>query len=473
MEKKNNLPVGWEWVNFSEIAIINPSKPNNISDNLDVSFIPMKCVDELTGLINLNNIKKYHEVKKGFTSFLDDDIIFAKITPCMENGKIAIVKNLKNRIGFGSTEFHVIRMKDKEISQKLYFWYLTQDSFRNKAKSEMKGTAGQLRVPSKYLKEVMIPLPPLNEQKRIVAKIEDLFSLIESNLIQLDRIVKSIMTLEKSVLNSAFSGKLTQKWRNKNKDLIKLNYAKIIDYENVLSGKQKFIPVISESLPIIPKDWHWTRMYVVCSKITDGTHFSPPNTLTGDFQYITAKNIKSWGIDLSKITYVTKQIHSEIYSRCNPEKGDVLFIKDGVTTGLSAVNELDYPFTMLSSLALLKPNKELLDSYFLKHFLNNSTTFKRLTGRMTGTAIKRIILEKIRDAEIPIPSLEEQKETVKEIDRYFSLTKNMAKPIMGEIKRLTLLKNSILKQAFEGKLVSQDPNDEPASELLKRIKLHN
>ena len=89
---------------------------------------------------------------------------------------------------------------------------------------------------------------------------------------------------------------------------------------------------------------------------------------------------------------------------------------------------------------------------------------------MTGTAIKRIILEKIREAEIPVTSLEEQNEIVKEIDRYFSLTKNMKKPIMREVKRLTLLKNSILKQAFEGKLVPQDSNDEPAEILLQKIK---
>ena len=208
LENNNELPIGWEWVKLSEIAIINPTKPHNVSDDLDVSFIPMKCVEELTGKIDLNNIKKYNDVKKGFTSFLDDDIIFAKITPCMENGKIAIVKNLKNGIGFGSTEFHVIRMKNRDISEKLYFLYFVQDDFRNKAQRNMKGTAGQLRVPTDYLKELIIPLPPLKEQKRIVAKIEESFSLIHNSEKLVDSLLLQSNYMKNSILKQAFEGNL-------------------------------------------------------------------------------------------------------------------------------------------------------------------------------------------------------------------------------------------------------------------------
>ena len=84
----------------------------------------------------------------------------------------------------------------------------------------------------------------------------------------------------------------------------------------------------------LPANWRWTRLGDAASKITDGTHHSPPNTAQGDFKYISAKNIKSWGIDLSNVTYVTRSVHEEIYARCDPVLGDVLYIKDGATTGV-------------------------------------------------------------------------------------------------------------------------------------------
>ena len=180
--EKNSLPQGWTSKHLTNIAKINPKKPENgtIDDDLEVSFIPMKCVKELTGNIDLSITRKYTEVKKGYTCFKNGDIIFAKITPCMENGKIAIVHDLKNEIGFGSTEFHVIRLKDNHLSPKFYFYYLIQDNFRDCAQRNMKGTAGQLRVPSDYLKNSMIPIPPLPEQKRIISKIESIFGRIDA-----------------------------------------------------------------------------------------------------------------------------------------------------------------------------------------------------------------------------------------------------------------------------------------------------
>ena len=178
---QNNLPKGWVRTLLSQIAIINPSKPNSgsVSPNLDVSFVPMRLVEELTGKINLSEIRKYAQVKKGYTYFRDGDIIFAKITPCMENGKIAIVDGAKNGMGFGSTEFHVVRLKHY-LSTKFYFWYLIQEEFRNKVERKMKGTAGQLRVPSEVMRQELVPIPSLSEQKRIVSKIESIFAKIDA-----------------------------------------------------------------------------------------------------------------------------------------------------------------------------------------------------------------------------------------------------------------------------------------------------
>ena len=161
-----DLPEGWRCAKLVEVAEINPKLSKNISDNVEVSFLPMKAVQEETGMIDLSITKKFEEVKRGYTSFINNDIIFAKITPCMENGKIAIVENLRNSLGFGSTEFHVIRLHEPK-SIKYLFYFLLQRDIRKQAQRSMTGTAGQLRVPAKFMQEIAVSLPPIPEQQKL------------------------------------------------------------------------------------------------------------------------------------------------------------------------------------------------------------------------------------------------------------------------------------------------------------------
>lgn len=203
------LPESWIWTRLGEIAEVNPKlQKDDISYDMKVSFLPMKAVEERTGKFDLSIIKKYSEVRKGYTPFADGDIIFAKITPCMENGKIAIVNNLKNGIGFGSTEFHVVRLIEDNFSKEYVFLYLLQEHFRREAQRYMKGTAGQLRVPKRFMEEALIPLPPISEQQQIVGEIEHYFSVTDKvekvagqSLMQSER-------LRQSILKNAFEGRL-------------------------------------------------------------------------------------------------------------------------------------------------------------------------------------------------------------------------------------------------------------------------
>jgi type I restriction enzyme S subunit len=128
----------------------------------------MPAVSEVTASIERPEIRTYAEVKKGFTYFGNEDVLFAKITPCMENGKSAIATKLYNGVGFGSTEFHVIRANKKLLLPKFLHYFIRQQSFRNMAKSRMRGAVGQQRVPKDFLDDVKLPLPPLSEQRRIV-----------------------------------------------------------------------------------------------------------------------------------------------------------------------------------------------------------------------------------------------------------------------------------------------------------------
>ena len=204
-----DLPNGWGWTTLGEISEINPRiDKQSIDDDLEITFLPMKRVEELTGKIDLSESKRFSEVKrKSYTAFRDGDVLFAKVTPCMENGKIAIAHDLKNGIGFGSTEFHVIRLLEERSTQ-FFFFYLIQQKFRQDAKRAMTSAVGLLRVPTDYMRKVLIPLPPLAEQETIVAEVKRRLSVADEVEKTVVAELKRAEQLRQSILKKAFSGGL-------------------------------------------------------------------------------------------------------------------------------------------------------------------------------------------------------------------------------------------------------------------------
>ena len=155
---KDALPSGWASVPLGEACIVNPrSFIDTVEDDCPVSFVPMAAVEAKSGRIDLSQVRAYGEVSKGYTRFSEGDVLFAKITPSMENGKVAIARGLTNGRGCGSTEFHVLRPHDV-LSRDFLNYFLLQDEFRKGAQRNMAGTAGQLRVPAAWLTDAPIPL---------------------------------------------------------------------------------------------------------------------------------------------------------------------------------------------------------------------------------------------------------------------------------------------------------------------------
>jgi type I restriction enzyme S subunit len=157
----------WKDVKLEDVAKINPLKTANITDEMQVSFVGMADVSEEAKLIN-QTTKRCAEVKNGFTPFINDDILVAKITPCFENGKGALAQNLKNGLGFGSTEFHVIRATPEKANVHFLYYHTITHQFRERGKSTMTGSAGQKRVPAEFVTSFKIGLPSLSEQSKIV-----------------------------------------------------------------------------------------------------------------------------------------------------------------------------------------------------------------------------------------------------------------------------------------------------------------
>ena len=253
---------------------------------------------------------------------------------------------------------------------------------------------------AKQLNSISIPLPELGEQQHIATvldKISGLISFRKQQLAKLDELVKA-----------------------------------------------RFVEMFGDPVQN-DKGWQINRLEEVCSKLTDGTHFSPENLPIGDYKYITAKNIKRDGLDLTNITYVSKSIHDEIYNRCNPELGDVLYIKDGVTTGIAIINPLEEPFTLLSSVALLKQNRSIILGEYLCGVLNNQSMYDGIRANMGGAAITRLTVKKLCDIAIPVAPLGLQEKFAE----FVTQIKKQKLTIQQGLDKLEMLKKALMQEYFE------------------------
>lgn len=208
--KENNIDLSsWENGILMDFCKINPKKINTkeFDDDMIVSFIPMPCVSDIWGKIVKKELRKLGEVKKGYTKFFEGDVLFAKITPCMENGKSAIVDKLENDIGFGSTEFYVLRCDENKLNNKYLHYFVRQKTFRDEAKGEMTGAVGQQRVPKTFLENYKMKVPTIEEQQEIVNILDKL--LAKYNKIKnLEQQLEKIELLKKAILAKAFRGEL-------------------------------------------------------------------------------------------------------------------------------------------------------------------------------------------------------------------------------------------------------------------------
>ncbi len=169
------VPKGWEWVRLGAIGEINPR--NSFDDGQDAGFVPMPKIFAEYGLKHSFEVKKWSEIKKGYTHFADGDIGLAKITPCFENGKSCVFDGLPNKIGAGTTELHIFRNTYSAIFPNYLLLYIKNPRYIFDGQRKMTGSAGQKRVPLDYFSNNPFPLPPLAEQKRIVAQIDELMAL--------------------------------------------------------------------------------------------------------------------------------------------------------------------------------------------------------------------------------------------------------------------------------------------------------
>ena len=223
--------------------------------------------------------------------------------------------------------------------------------------------------------------------------------------------------------------------------LIKMQKEQIEEYNLLI--KSRFVEMFGDPVSN-PMGWEKKALKDVCKKLNDGTHFSPESFESGEYKYVTAKNIKLNGFDFSNITYVPEDVHRPIYERCNPEFEDVLYIKDGVTTGIAMVNTLKEEFTLLSSVALLKQDRKIINGYFLCGVLNNEDMYTDIRSNMGGAAITRLTIAKLNGIKVIIPPIDLQNEFanfVKQVDK-------LKVAVQKSLDETQILFDSLMQQYF-------------------------
>ncbi len=360
---------GWTYKKLGEVCV--DKKQIVRASNL---FLP----NEIINYIDISSIDNSQNVITSTTPiFFDDapsraqqvvkigDVLISLVRPNLRN--VAIVNSQNDNL-VASSGFCILRTEG-HVNNRYIFYIVKGDKFTNYLLSRVQG-ANYPAVREDDIKNYLLPVPPIAEQERIVAELDLLSGIIEKKKEQL----KTYDQLAQSIFYTMFGDPIDN-----------------------------------------PKGLETKKLKELCKKITDGTHNSPINTEIGDYKYITAKNIKKDGIILNNITYVSTDIHKAIYERCNPEYGDVLYIKDGITTGIATINTLKEEFSLLSSVALLKP-KGCLMNYYLKAVLNMPSQYASIREHMGGAAITRLTIAKINEIRIPVPPLSLQEEFAEKVE---------------------------------------------------------
>lgn len=416
IEGPYKLPKGWRWVRLGEVCIINPRRPRIFREpNRPTSFIPMSAIDEETGTITAPEVRPFKELSKGYTYFEENDILFAKITPCMENGKVAIARGLTDRIGFGSTEFHVLRPKSSVLSEWIWL-FIRRKQFREDAKKFFRGGVGQQRVPQEFLEHYPIPLPPLDEQKRIVARVEELISRIKEGKKLREETKKQTELLWQSVLAETFPQ----------------------------PGAQ------------LPNGWRWVKLSEITKGIESGKRpKGGVKNIANGIPSIGGEHI-TWdgGFDFTNIRYVPYEFYQSM-RKGKINKGDILIVKDGATTGKTAYVSEDFPFKdacINEHVYILRIYENLAISQFVFLFLMSSSGQTQLKNTFHGAAQGGINSEFVNQVAIPLPPLEEQKRIANYLQEVHEKIKELKEVQTKTEEEIKLLEQSILEKAFRGEL---------------------
>jgi len=410
--EEGELPSGWAVSRLGDLAGLGPKVPAEVLEaNDELSFVPMAAVTEVSGEVDLTQTITAQEGKKrSLKYFADGDVIFAKITPCMENGKVARPSGLTNGAAFGSTEFHVLRPTPAIDGDFLRF-VLVHDDFRYEAERAMTGAVGQRRVPKKYLEDFPLPTPPLEEQGRIVEILGEQLSRLDTAVGSVQVVREKAAQFRRSLLHAAFTGALTG--------------------HDVEEGE-------------LPSGWALCKFNEIANV---DSNLVDPKPL-GHLPHIAPNNIE--GDSGRLLDYRSTAEDGVTSGKHKFHRGHILYSK--IRPYLNKVVVVD--FEGLCSADMYPISTDQNTNWLFMTMLSPSFVLQT-SSTQTRTVLPKINIKELSRIEIPVPPLPEQGRIVEILEDQLSrLDASLAVADAVE-ERSAALRRSLLHSAFTGRLTRE------------------
>ena len=490
--EETQFPTGWAVAPLSQV--IQPRgvkvKP---SDHPDARFIGMDHVESQSTRI-LGSLPAV-AMKSSAAIFRAGDVLYGRLRPYLN--KVA----QPNFDGLASGEF-IVFPNTTLISSSFLKHRLNAADFVSFASHLNEGD--RPRVSFDQIGEFEILIPPPLEQHRIVAKIEELSSELDKGIESLKAARAKLNIYRQAVLKHAFEGKLTAQWREENKDkletpeqlLARIKQEREARYDQQLkewkaavkkweesgkSGKRpqrpKRLPKSKDvnsvpsldSLGALPTGWRWITVSEIADLVTDGTHHTPNYTSSG-VPFISVKDIRHGKVNFDDCKFISRDEHDALIQRCHPESGDLLITKSGTIGRLAIVPDKEISLFVSVALVKIQSAQAHISSRWLRYAFEHHIMGLNIDQQIKGGVLKNYHLEDLRLAILPFCGVREQEELVRQIEKKFSVLEELETALDQQLVRADAMRQSILKRAFSGQLVPQDPHDEPASVLLDRIR---
>lgn len=493
--KQNILPSGWDRTTLGEVLSIlrGVSYTKDVaSSSPSEGLVPILRATNISEKLTFGDFVYVPEKYVSAEQFLrPGDIVVAASSGSRKLVGKAVQLTSEWRGSFGAF-CYALRPADK-VCSKLLAYYLQTSDYRNKI-SDLSAGVNINNLKREHIAGIDFPFPPHAEQSRIVEEIEKHFTRLDAAVAGLKRVRANLKRYRASVLKAACEGRLVP-------TEAELAKAEGRDYEpadRLLSRilkerrekweadqlakmraqgkspkdekwKVKYIEPSApqpDNLPAIPAGWAWVKADQVCTQITDGEHIQPRYQPQG-LPMLTAKHVRGGYVDFTDAGLIAEHDFQNCLKRCAPQEEDVLVVSVGATTGRAAIVGNVRPFAIVRSVLMLRP---IITPRFLLRWIQSpwcQTWISRASG---SSAQAHLYISDTKNIPVPLPPLAEQHRIVAEVERRLSVVEELEATVEANLKRAERLRQSILKRAFEGRLVPQDPADEPAGALLERIR---
>ncbi|MCE8011803.1 restriction endonuclease subunit S [Billgrantia desiderata] len=447
---ERGLPEGWINITLGELCELSPKQ--TLDDELEVGFMPMSGVPTTFHVKPEFENRKWEAVKKGYTQFKNGDVLFAKITPCFENGKATVVEGFPSGWGAGSTEYHVLRPRAEAVDPRLLLALVRTKGFLKNGELNMSGSVGHKRVPKEFVGGYPFPLMALAEQKVIADKLDGLLAQVNNLKARLGAIPAILKRFRQSVLEVAVSGRLTEEWGRKKG--LSLEWAQI--EVGMLAKKEK------HSLCIGPF----------------GSRLKVKDYRSSGHPLVFVREIRARCFGDSTTKFIDGEKFAELAShRARP--GDLLITKMGDPPGDVAFYPVGRPEGVITADCIkLDVDKEVAAPEYVYYAMQSPIFRKRVVDASAGVAQKKVNLKNFKAIPFDLPGLEEQAEIVRRVDQLFAFADQIEQQVKNAQARVDKLTQSILAKAFRGELTAEwraaNPElvsgENSAAALLNKIK---